>query len=357
MIIRLIGLRNSLGVGIHFSNFVNTLKLFSGLGSRVQEIDCTDQQAMWQAAQNSKPGDINICFNSIDLSNHFRGTNIQWIVFESTRVPPIVMDTMLKADLVWVPSEWGKQTIVGCGLDPNKVDVVPEGVDPTIYHPWHFKQTNQRTKFLSVGKFEERKSQIETLIAWAKVFNSCDDVELVVKTGYFGNTEVKVQQLQKLVTQLELHNVKIIWGNVDDDSLLHLYAGADIFVLPTRGEGWGLPIIEAAAIGLPIITTMYSGHTQYLKHIASSVVPVQYDLEPIACPEFQMYYPNEDGNWGHWARPRLDSLANALVHAFRNRDQLCLQAKKNSSIIRNKFSWTASVDCAVAVLQHRELLS
>ena len=43
-----------------------------------------------------------------------------------------------------------------------------------------------------------------------------------------------------------------------------MYAGADVFVLPTRGEGWGLPIVEAMAMELPVIVTNHSGPTEYL---------------------------------------------------------------------------------------------
>ena len=42
--------------------------------------------------------------------------------------------------------------------------------------------------------------------------------------------------------------------------------GADAFVLPTRGEGWGLPVMEAMAMALPVIVTNTSGCTQYLTH-------------------------------------------------------------------------------------------
>jgi glycosyltransferase involved in cell wall biosynthesis len=56
--------------------------------------------------------------------------------------------------------------------------------------------------------------------------------------------------------------------------LADLYRACDVFVLPTRAEGWGLPLIEAVAAGLPIITTMHSGHTEFLQHVTDSVLPV-----------------------------------------------------------------------------------
>ena len=47
-------------------------------------------------------------------------------------------------------------------------------------------------------------------------------------------------------------------------ALAEMYRGADAFVLPTRGEGWGLPIAEATASGLPVIATNFSGPTAFL---------------------------------------------------------------------------------------------
>jgi glycosyltransferase involved in cell wall biosynthesis len=44
-------------------------------------------------------------------------------------------------------------------------------------------------------------------------------------------------------------------------NLPRLYTGADAFVLPSRGEGWGRPHIEAMAMGLPTIATNWSGNT------------------------------------------------------------------------------------------------
>ena len=354
MTIRLIGPRNTLGVGIHFSNFANILRTYQGLGHVIEEVDCTSQEALWAAARASKPGDVNICFVSIDLQGIYQGTNIQWIVFESTRVPEVIMQTMLRADVVWVPSDWGRDTLIANGMDADRVDVVPEGVDTSRYHPWGYRPTKSVCRFLTVGKFEQRKSQLETIEAWAQAFGQRQDIELIVKTGYFGSSDAKAQKLANWIQWLDLKNVHVIWGDLDDNALLNLYCSTDVFVLPSRGEGWGLPIIEAAAMGLPVVTTWYSGHTQYLE--ASSVVTVDFDLEPIDCPDFKLYYPNSDKNWGAWARPRVHSIVLALQQAHQNLPQLRSAALANARKIRQKFSWTASVDNAVAVLQHRGLL-
>jgi glycosyltransferase involved in cell wall biosynthesis len=129
-----------------------------------------------------------------------------------------------------------------------------------------------------------------------------------------------------------------------------------VFVLPSKGEGWGLPLIEAAAVGLPIITTRHSAHTEFLQHIQSSVIAVEHDMIPIMCEEYRMFYPTPDGNWGSWAQPKVDSIRAALRHACLNYDDLQKKARVNSGIIRRNFSWAQSADCALQTLQRHGLL-
>lgn len=357
MKIRLIGPRNTLGIGIHFSNFADAIQQLHSIGDLVEEVDSTSQELMLAAAARSQSDDINICFVSIDLKPFFQGTVIQWIVFESTRVPEIIMQTLLVSDLVWVPSAWGRDTLISNGLDANCVDVVPEGVSSNLYHPYGRPRPNPKLRFLTVGKYEERKSHMETVIAWAQAFGNDSTVELVIKTDHFVNVEIKQQALTDFLNRLGLTNVIPVWNKINHQTIVDLYRSADVFVLPSKGEAWGLPIIESAACGLPIITTRYSGHEQYLQHISNSVIPVDYELGPITCPEFQHFYPTQDGNFGSWAMPSINSITQALHYAKTNIVALTQQAVDNADIIREKFDWSRSVDCVVKTLQTRRLLS
>lgn len=356
MKIRLIGKRNSLGIGVHFSNFADHLRRVSHWGSCVEELDCEDQSALLAAAQQSQSGDVNICFVSIPLQDHFRGTNIQWVVFESSRVPPTVMSTMLAADQVWVPSEWGRAVLIANGLDPARCEVVQEGVDAEQYHPYRTAVQNPILTYLITGKYELRKSLIETIYAWRQEFGSVADVELIVKTDHFFQAEAKYNELTGWIGNLGLTNVRVIWGKVEQDDMTDLYQQSNIFVLPSKGEGWGLPLIEAAASGLPIITTMYSGHTEFLQHIQSSVIPVEFDAVAVACRDYQTFYPTTDGDWGQWAQPRIESIQQALRFARQNYTDLRMHAQANSAVIRRHFSWAQSVDRALQTLQRHGLL-
>jgi hypothetical protein len=107
---------------------------------------------------------------------------------------------------------------------------------------------------------------------------------------------------------------------------------------------------------MPIVTTMWSGNTEFLRPIKSSVVPVEYDMMPVDCPEYQLFYPTEDKDWGTWARPRPESIAQALLYVCDFFPELKSHAVANSDIIRRDFSWTQSANTAMKMLQKRGLL-
>jgi glycosyltransferase involved in cell wall biosynthesis len=353
MKIRLIGQRNDSGIGNHYASFCDALKQVRVIGDLVEEIDSNNQLALMQAVSASESGDINISFVAMNIHEHFRGHNVQWIVFESTKIPEHILNVLRPADQVWVPSHWGRDVLINNGINSDRIWVVPEGIDSKRFHPYGRELYGQDRpfRFLSVGKYEERKSFDETLQAFAQVFGNTPEVELIIKSSYFIDQDLKSQTLQKKINDLGLTNVTVIWGTVEHDQVADLYRGCDVFVFPTKGEGWGFPLIEAAASGMPIITIPYSGHTEFLNAIPDSVVGVDYVLAPITCTEYQSYYPDANGDWGLWARPDVYSIAEAMRQAQKNYSILSERALKNSAKIRNQFSWTQSVDQALVAME------
>jgi glycosyltransferase involved in cell wall biosynthesis len=265
------------------------------------------------------------------------------------------MSTMLTADVVWVPSAWGRNVLIQNGLDPARCDVVPEGVDTDQFHPW-YPPVDGVFRYLLIGKYERRKSITETIDAWAQVFGNDPTFELSIKTNHVMNHEENKQKITEHVHGLGLTNVNVWYGNLSLSELSSLYQRHNVFVLPTKGEGWGLPLIEAAASGMPIVTTMWSGNTEFLAPIKSSVVPVEFDMVPIDCPEYQLFYPTEDKDWGTWAQPRAKSIAQALLYACDFFTELKTNAVANSDVIRRDFSWAQCANTAMKMLQQRNLL-
>ena len=355
MKIRLIGIRNNLGIGRHYTCFADAINRVNGIGNLVEEINFQDSAQLNRAVHESEPTDINISFVPMNIHEHFRGYNVQWTVFESTRIPSLLMNVLPLADSVWVPSTWGQETLIAHGIDSDRVAVVPEGVDTDQFHPYARPSNLGRPfRFLFVGKYEQRKSCNEVIQAFARAWNNNPTVELVIKTNYFVDHGPTQADLEKYIQDQGITNVRVFWGEAEN--LTDFYRNCDVFVLPSKGEGWGLPIIEAAASGMPIISTFYSGHREYLQHISNSTIPVDYELGPIECPEYRRFYPEPGNNWGLWANPDVGHLAECMMLSKNHWEFLAQNALNNSKVIRTQFSWENSVNSALTTLQTQGIL-
>jgi glycosyltransferase involved in cell wall biosynthesis len=353
MKINLIGQRNSSGIGNHFASFADAMTDLDGIGSHVQELNFQDPDAVVDAARASTDQDVTVSFVGMNIHDLFRGLRIQWIVFESTRIPVDVLRSAEMADVVWVPTSWGRDVLIANGIAQHKIDVVPEGVNHNLFHP-HGRQAESRPfRFLVVGKYEIRKSYPEIFRAFAEEFGNDPAVELVMKSDYFRDGDAKAQQMIADLRSHGFENWRLNWGYADIKTIADMYRTSNVFLSAPRGEAWGLPIIEAAASGLPVISTLYSGHGEFLQTISNSVIPVDYDLGAVDCDEYKGYYPFPDGDWGEWALPRVDSIRSAMRTAYLNHGDLAKLARKNSQKIRTEFSWTASADRAVQAMESR----
>ena len=72
-----------------------------------------------------------------------------------------------------------------------------------------------------------------------------------------------------------------IGAGVSELTLAAIYNTFDIFTLPTRGEGFGLPILEAMSCGVPVVVTNYSAPTEWAMGCGELVKPVVYEAEPL----------------------------------------------------------------------------
>jgi hypothetical protein len=354
MKIRLIGQANDSGIGTHYGEFARALRSISGINTLLELVDHTDHAAIQTVAQNGGNDDINISFVCANMNGFFRGYNINWCVFESTCIPDPIFQTMRLHD-IWIPSEWGRKVAVDQGINADKITVVHEGVNPDLYHPYLIPPSD-KFRFLLIGKYEQRKSIDESIEAFAMTYGNNPDVELVIKSDFFRNHIEKKQALEYKIASMRVNNIHLVWGYQTQEQLANLYRSANVFLFPTKAEGWGLPLIEAAATGLPLVTTFHSGQTEFLQDIRSSCVLLNYDLRPIDCAETKEFYPAEDGNHGKWAVTTVEEIARGIKLAYTNYVSLRTQAIKNSAVIRGKYSWTNSATSALNVLKQQGLL-
>lgn len=356
MNINMIGQRNVLGFGTHFAAMSDELKKFSFISTLIAEYNIFDQNSARQLLGNSTSGDINIWFfGFVDQDViETKGRHVAWAIFEHDKLAPDYVNRLNRADLIWTPSTWAKNILVAQGLPATKVAVVPEGVDAEIYHPhcriWNETQSPGKFRFLTLGKFEERKGYTQLLDAFVKAFGDNPEVELLIKGDYFIDEQRKGALLRDFVKSYDARNIRLLTGVASQVDLFVIYNMADAFVFPSRGEGWGLPLIEAMAAGVPVITTNYSGQTEFLSHVEGLFMPVAHNLVPIDDPEFHRMVLGHNGDWGHWAEADVDDLAQKMLDMVQNHQQWCQNALQASRIIRSRFNWASAAHIALESL-------
>jgi glycosyltransferase involved in cell wall biosynthesis len=274
-----------------------------------------------------------------------------------------------KMDLIIVPSEHSKEGFVNSVYDAvqqapdgsqqkvgelkleKPMEVLFEGADEEIYKSLDKEEldTNiydlienmapEKFAFLFVGQWtgggygEDRKDIGKLLKIFYETFaNQKKQPALILKTnGATFSILSKEETLQKInhvksmfPKDVKLPNVYLLHGDFTDEEMNSLYNHPKIksMVSFTHGEGFGRPLLEATMTGLPVITSGWSGHIDFLNKDKSMLingelepVPKSMHWEDIIIPESKWFNINE-------AQAR-----GALKHAFDNRYELKSRAK------------------------------
>jgi hypothetical protein len=110
-----------------------------------------------------------------------------------------------------------------------------------------------------------------------------------------------------------------------------LYRGADCFVLSTRGEGWGMPILEAMACGLPTIATNWSAQTEFMRDDVSYPLNVDRLIPAVAkCP----YYAGFS-----WAEPDMEHLIYLMRRVYQQREEARAVGQRAAEVVAQQWTW------------------
>ena len=206
------------------------------------------------------------------------------------------------------------------GVPEEKIDVVYSGLDAAFVRPapeaiGRFREAHGLPdKFiLYLGTIEPRKNLSSLIRAYARVRPA--GVKLVCAGGRGWMSEDVFQTVE----ELRLSRDVIFPGFVPDDDLPYWYSAAQVFVYPSAYEGFGLPVIEALACGVPTITTN-----------ASSL--------PEAAGDAALLFPPDDSA----------ALAEALARLLAD-DSLQADLAARGPLQAARFTWQGAAQCTAAV--------
>lgn len=150
-------------------------------------------------------------------------------------------------------SEWAKASLVtDYAVAPEKVSVIPPGIDTDLWRQGKRVRSAGPLKLLFVGGDFPRKGGDTLLEAFSRLPSNLAHLTIVTKTEEVGNS---------------LANITVRHGiQPNSDALLQLYADADLFVFPTRGDCLPLAVMEALTSGLPVVTTTVGALPEAVTH-------------------------------------------------------------------------------------------
>ena len=216
---------------------------------------------------------------------------------ETDRCNPEWVAACNRMTTVIVPSQHAKTCLTSSGTVTAPLHVIPEAYSdacaeqslpdlPSFSTPFNFLVFGQLT---GTNPESDRKNIFYTIKWLCEAFKDDPDVGIVVKTNVGKNSLIDRNITRGLITSVTNEcrcgstcpRVHLIHGDMTEREVAALYRHPQIkaLVTLTRGEGFGLPVLEAAASGLPVVATGWSGHLDFLNH--GKFVNVDYALDEV----------------------------------------------------------------------------
>lgn len=232
--------------------------------------------------------------------------------------------------------------------------VCPEGFNSSVYNlnPTDSDldfDTDFNFLFVGLGidtRLGEERKNVSSLVKWfCETFKGRKDVGLVLKTAVVNNslmdfelTKKRIQDLKNLSGCGEYPKIHLVHGRLSDGEMASLYKHNKVkcFVSLTHGEGFGLPLLEAAACGLPIMVTNWSGHLDFLNiEGKKSFIALDYKMTPV--PESSLWKGVIEKH-SNWASPVENDVKVKLRKVVSSYDKPKEWALNLAEHVNNNFS-------------------
>lgn len=247
---------------------------------------------------------------------------VSYTMHEASRLPAGWVDILNATAGVIVPCCWNVEVFQESGVRVP-IGVAKWGVDAADW-PLLTRHAERPYTFLWSGTPDLRKGWDVAYRAFSAAFRGRHDVRLVMhfRAALPGNP------------RFADNNVTVTVGMLDRPGLRQILKDADVFVFPSRGEGWGSPPREAASTGLPVIVTDHGGLAEDVDHWALSIGVAGTSLAEYG------YYAR--GDVGEWVEPDVDELVETMRWCVDNRGQAARCGASAAGWLHKHATWAAT---------------
>ncbi|MBK5276956.1 MAG: glycosyltransferase [Desulfuromonadales bacterium] len=171
--------------------------------------------------------------------------------------------------IIVTPSAWSRERLIENGADSARVVVIPLGIDPSIFNPLDPEKRRVRRielgwdndfVFYNCGCMAPNKGMLTLLKSFAVIARDNQNVRLCLKglDAVYSSLEFLKMYKESLSPEEKQSmegRISYLGGSLSFNEMASLYQAADIYVSPYMAEGFNLPVLEAAACGIPVICT------------------------------------------------------------------------------------------------------
>ncbi|WP_372660604.1 glycosyltransferase [Cohnella sp.] len=272
-------------------------------------------------------------------------------MWETSKAPEEMIHGINQFDGLIIPNEFNRQSFLNGGAR-IPLFIAPYGVDSDLYRPEgprdRLGESENLFIFLSVFGWSERKAPHILLNAYLEEFHTDEPVLLMIKT--FGNDvdnfplEWYEEATQDITSRSDLPRVRLITKTMAPRQMAAFYRGADCFVMPTRGEGVGLPILESMACQKPVIATGWSSHVEFLNPSNGYLIP--YRLLPAKPLHYTELYKSDQ----IWADADAGSLQLLMRRVYSQRQEAWIKAIHARETAR-KWNWDRTAQAFIEAIE------
>lgn len=263
------------------------------------------------------------------------------VFWETDKVPlDFAINIEQFLDEVWTGSEHNKKALIAAGVT-KPIFIIPEAIDTETEDFAPYKVDNQSDfKFYSIFEWTERKNPTALLEAYFKEFQNDANVSLTIKTYVDNftpekNAEIR-QYIKKIKARLNLQSYPPLYMTtrlMDRRQVYRFHATFDCFVSAHRGEGWGIPQMEAMLMGKPIISTNCGGIHEYLTDKKDALLVSHKPSQVNNTRNQQWYTPDQN-----WASVNVDELRKKMRWVYQNQHDAKMLGLEGKKTVENKFS-------------------
>tara|TARA_Y100000588_G_scaffold91018_1_gene98174 strand:+ start:3330 stop:4712 length:1383 start_codon:yes stop_codon:yes gene_type:complete len=240
------------------------------------------------------------------------GTTIAVPPWELPKLPDSWFNHLNKFDFIWAISEFVQQAYLNSSENKSKVEIAnPIVIQKTQPLCSRIPRQSRPYTFLYIfdaASYLARKNPIGVINAFIKAFKSGNyDVRLILKVSNT-NDSPEWNLVRHLATQDR--RIKIIDDSYNEKEMSTLWLKTDCYVSLHRSEGFGRTIAEAVSLGLPVISTNWSGSIDIIGQ--DNPLNIDYNLVPVDAHQ----YPWSDEQF--WAEPSIDDAADKMLWIVEN---------------------------------------